>query len=397
MTTDSFEFCPRCAERNPQGAERCSACGTRMDAVLGSSRNRPLLWKWIGIYAGGMALLLALVQNVPLINLLFLPLDVPETEHDAIVVHGGLYTMATVLLLFVIGGVVVGALARRSILRELAVGGLLVTLAQWGLWIAKANGNVKVLFTAPLVFWNGSSMMYMPPALGLISTSLLGLLLAVAAARAGQALYERMTRKAACDACGEEHDLPAPKACPNCGEPIRERGGVDWRWAAPGVALTLVLFFVVVRLLGPTLSFYWPCTVADPTAACKAGIAAYNATAGETEMYYWRDAAAIVVLHPWKYLLFTAPLFALAPLVITARAQRSRNRTVGVVILLSWLGATAVALFGLGFAQFESVVVLSLRLHLIAGVPWCLAGAIGMMVGRKLARPVSLEQEFGLA
>jgi hypothetical protein len=41
--------------------------------------------------------------------------------------------------------------------------------------------------------------------------------------------------------------------------------------------------------------------------------------------------------------------------------------------------------------------VLSLRLHLIAGAPWCLAGALGMMIGKKLARPVSLEQEFGLA
>jgi len=368
-----------------------------MDALSGS-RNRPLLWKWIGIYAGGLTLLLALVENVPIVNLLFLPLDVPETEHGAIVVHGGLFTMASVLILFGIAGVIVGALARRSILRELAVGGLLVALAQWGLWIAKAHGNVKPLFTAPLVFWSGSSMMYMPPALGLIATTLFGILIGVAAARGGQALYERMTSRAACDACGAEHALAAaPKACPECGEPMATRGGIDWRWAAPAVALTLVAFFVFVRFLGPSLSFYWPCSVADPTAACKAGISAYNAAGFDTEMYYWRDAAAIVILHPWKYLALTAPLFALAPLVIAARCTRSRNRTAGMVILLSWLGATAVALFGLGFAQFESVVVLSLRLHLIAGAPWCLAGALGMMIGKKLARPVSLEQEFGLA
>src|SRR5262249_24480003 len=146
MTTDSFEFCPRCAERNPSSAERCHACGTRMDALSGSG-NRPLLWKWIGMYAGGLTLLLALFENIPFVNLLFLPLDVPETEHGAIVVHGGLSTMASLLILFGIAGVIVGALARRSILRELAVGGLLVALAQWGLWIAKAHGNVKPLFT----------------------------------------------------------------------------------------------------------------------------------------------------------------------------------------------------------------------------------------------------------
>jgi hypothetical protein len=371
-----------------------------MDALVGGAAPvRPLSRQWIAIFAGSTFGLLLAIQVTPIIQLFLFPL---EFHSELLLVRGGALTVVPFLFAFPLAGGLVAGLSRRNISRELWLGAALVALGQWGFWIARAAaaGDIKQLFVSPLVFSTG---LYLPAFLGLVLPCLLGILLAPVGGRAGAWIAEQMTGARACDDCQKTYALDGkPLACPHCGSPITVKPAVDWRFAGPSVAATLLLFFLLVRMGGPALGFYWRCDFKSPDGECRAGVAAYNASQSN-EMYYWRAPKQLggekvpgIILHPWKYIGVTAPLFALAPFFIAARCRRSRKRTIGVSLLTAWLGATAIALFALGFGEFDSVVVISLRLHLLAGAPWCLAGAAGMALGKKLAPKQSLEEEFGL-
>ena len=103
-----------------------------------------------------------------------------------------------------------------------------------------------------------------------------------------------------------------------------------------------------------------------------------------------------VILDPTRYVLVPAVLFAFGPFVVSWRARRGRRSTPYWAALLAWPAAAFAALVFLGFAQFDSVTVLSVRLHLLAGVPWCLAGVLGAWLGGKLGPEVDFAEELGI-
>jgi hypothetical protein len=407
-------YCVVCGQENPGDAERCMACGSRIDAAVtpdAPTVGQPLRWRWVGLFVGGMSLLLLAVSFLPLVRLLFLPLRFPgplealttlsPAFRPPIVVEGGPITLVPLFGLYVVGGIVLGAVARTRIYREMAVAGLVMALVQWTIWALLAKGQVTLLFTSPVVFSSGNTLFQMPPALFLLLVNLLCLGLGVGFARLGVWLTERITGEATCYVCEKSFSIrpKRPLACPGCGTPDVHRG-VNWLWAGPAVGATVVVFFVVVRLLGPPLGFYWRCDFNQLSPSCREGVQAFNAEAysGDSEMYAWKerpiqpgDPYPGVILHAWKYVLYTAPLFLFPALVVAWGCRRSRLRTAAVTILLSWVGASATALLALGFGQFEGAFIVSLRLHLLAALPWALVSGVGLAIGRKLSRDTGLD------
>src|SRR5579862_955280 len=115
--TPSFEYCPSCAAENPPRAERCQACGTRMDAPIGggASRTRPMQWKWVGLFAGPALALLILLEMTPFINLFFFPVRATES---AVIVSGSLITVLEFLFVFALCGGIVATVSHRRVTRE---------------------------------------------------------------------------------------------------------------------------------------------------------------------------------------------------------------------------------------------------------------------------------------
>ncbi|MCC6747144.1 MAG: hypothetical protein IT371_05755 [Deltaproteobacteria bacterium] len=403
-------FCPTCGVQNLEGVPRCTSCGSALGRDLdldAATSAQPLRWRWTGIYVGGLALLLAAVTFTPFVKQLFLPLEFPSAETVElmrsaglrsavpILLKGGPLTILSLIALFMLAGVALGAVAHRRIYRELAVGGAAVVLFQWVLWIAAARGQVGVLFGSPLSMVSEGAVMHLPAPMFLVTVNILCLLAGVGFARLGVHLAEQLTEEAHCGACDATYRITPkrPLACPGCGVP-EQRRSVDWTWAAPAVGGTLVLFFLLVRLGGPPLGFYWRCDFDHPSASCKTGIDTFNRAQWERSdaYFYWHTAPKHpggahpgVILHNLKYVGFSAPLFLLAPFLLSWRGRRARARTAVAALLGSWAGATLVAMSLLGFAQFEGIFLVSLRLHLLAAVPWGVAGLFGIWLGRKLS------------
>jgi hypothetical protein len=368
--------------------------------------RRPLLWRWCGIYVAATAVLLTLLETTPIVSRAFLPVELLGSGLAAkplLLVHGGLWTLASVLLIFLLCGGLVGGLARRWLFRELIIGGLLVALVQWGLWTLRVHGEVGALASGALVFAGSSGEFWMPPLLGLLMINLLGMATTLVAAAASRRAVQLATGQTLCEACERPFRIIAGStlACPACGEPVvADRRAVRWGYVGAAASGTAVVFALFVALAGPALGFYWRCDFAAPDAACQRGIRAHDRS---DEMYFWRAARSRdgdpipgSIVHPWKYIGFCAPLFALAPFLLAARLRRGRARSAQLAALLAWPAATMAAMAALGFAQLESVIVLSLRLHLLAGFAWGAAGALGCWLGGRFARDVGLDEELGI-
>jgi hypothetical protein len=154
-----------------------------------------------------------------------------------------------------------------------------------------------------------------------------------------------------------------------------------------------------VRLGGPALKFYWSCDFDHPTEMCQGGMDRVNASK-PGDYYYWQqrqeDATPGVILDAFKYVMFTLPLFLLGPLALALTNRRGRGATAAWAALLAWPAVMVGAFVFLGFGQFDSVVVLALRLHLLGGVPWVLAGLAGAWLGKKFGPQVDLAEELGI-
>ena len=126
MTFDMPEtqYCGVCGHENVADEERCASCGTLLTSEFNadsSTEGRPIQWRWVEIFFGGMSALLAMVTFVPLVNLVFMHL---RFSHSVIVLPGGMITVLPLLMLFVLGGAIMGVVANRAIYREIAIGSL---------------------------------------------------------------------------------------------------------------------------------------------------------------------------------------------------------------------------------------------------------------------------------
>jgi hypothetical protein len=339
-------------------------------------------WKWFGVFVGATTVLLAL-QLLPAFHSHFLKMweqqDFDENGH--LVVHlvasGGLFTLIEPVLLWVIPAVIIGSLSRRPLRRELVLGSLIGIFVQWVVWMIRVDGHAHLVITSSITLETSSGWMVLPPFFGLLIVNTLALLACKASVATTRSIAARVRR-----------------------EPRSEDQRKTTRWdrVIMSVLGTAVLFVVFVRFVGPSLHFYWQCDFHNPSAACRAGIDSYQSN--PTDFYFWRDARGEatpgVILNSVKYVLLTGALFLIGPLVIALTTRRGRGVTAAWAAFLAWPAAVLASMIFLGFGQFDSVILLSLRLHLLAGFPWLAVGLIGAWAGTKLGPSLDLAEELGI-
>ena len=399
------QFCGLCGHENLASEEKCAACGTLLSSefdIDSGTQGRPIQWRWVEIFLGTMTGLLLFVTFVPVVNQVFMYLAFPRWRPEldafspnAIVLPHGMVSVVPMLLIFVVGGAVMGVVANRAIYREMAIGSIAAVMVLWFLWFVRSGWQIKAL-GLPIIAISDSVSIHLPPVLFLLTINIACMLLAAGSCRLAVMLTELVVGRSNCYTCGKTFSIKPrrPLACPACGTPQRSRG-INWVWAGPTLSATLLIFFLSVTFLGPRLSFYWRCDFKNFSEACREGVQRYNEDS--STMYYWtgdtddKGRKPGVIMDSYRYIGLMAPLFFVGPFIIAWRCRRSRFRTAGVTILSNWVGATMVAMLGLGFSQFEGVFMLSLRLHMIAGVFWCIAGAVGLGIGNKLAPNMELD------
>jgi hypothetical protein len=320
---------------------------------------------------------------------------------------GSMITLLWTLIAFAALSLGTGAIAARRVTREVAVGSVLTVAVQWVFWIAMLGGSAMMLFTEPLHVESEGALLKMPPTLFLLTVGVLIVLASSGGARLGVWIREIVTRKTVCAHCGRTRSLRSDRSsvCPSCktSAPVSR---VRWSLVAPATGATLLAFFLVVSLVGPKLGFYYQCDFNEISSECKEGLATYREAAEDESksVIIWREAGQSrkdrgsgVVLHQWKYVGYLSLLFLFAPFLVAWKTTRAPLPSAGATILLCWLGATLVAMIFLGFAQFEGVFMVSLRLHVLAGIPWCVAGAVGALFGNRLSADrmmAELEEEL---
>lgn len=314
---------------------------------------------------------------------------------QVLVTKGGMLSVLWLFCLFGLVGLAVGAAARRKIHKEVVVAGVAAIVLQLALWTIGAGGKVMLVLTGWVWIEGGTALIKMLPGLFVFTVVTLMVLSAVVCAGLGTTVVEQITKNAFCDTCAQGFSIKPkrPEVCPTCGT-RQARGRIRWAWVAPAVAATLLMFGLTVRLLGPSLSFYWSCDFAKPSASCKKAIHIFNRARysgkKDTGLRVWwkqdekRKTMRGVILHQWKYIGFMAILFFFAPFVVAWRCRRAGLATAGVTLVLNWVGATITALTALDFGQFEGIFLIALRMHVIAGIVWCIAGLAGAFIGQKL-------------
>lgn len=449
-------FCPHCGKENPDGEDRCLVCGGSLSAQAGSGpvHVRPVLWAWAGIAFAAMAGLLGVTTFVSGVKDRFFTVRVADRLHvienltkgqldeirqamtdstvgdmvelsrgrvaaridgrpviletrPVLVAKGGMVSVLYLFGLFALIGLAAGAAARRRINKEVGIAGAMALVVQWIFWIIAADWKATLVFTSWVWVEGGSTLMKMLPGIFLVMVSLVSILAAVTFASLGTTLTELIRGLAVCDDCSKPYSIKPsrPAVCPACGTPLKA-GRIRWSWAAPAVAATLLVFGLSVYALGPRLKFYWSCNFTSPSESCKNAIETYNEARrsdGKSSGFnVWskhdRKSNKVegVILHQWKYIGYMTLLFFFAPLIVAWRCRKQALPTAGVTLVLNWVGAALVALTALGFGQFEAVVMVALRMHVIAGVPWCIAGLVGALIGQKLGSsglPDDLEDE----
>lgn len=398
------QFCEVCGHENLTTDDRCNSCGTLMSSEYStesSTEGRPIQWRWVGLFLGVMAFALAVVTFVPVVNQLFMYIAFPKWKEylqafspPAMVLPHGMVSVVPLMLLYVVGGLLMGFIANRAIYREMALGSIASVMVMWLIWFVRSGFEIKVL-ALPVVAIGDAVSIHLPPVMFLLTINIACMLLAAGSCRVAVMLAEKLVGRTNCYTCGKSYSIKPkrPLACPGCGTAQLARG-MSFAWAAPTVVVTLLLFFLTVSFLGPKAKFYYRCEFTKLSDVCRGGLERYYEK--RDSMYLWRsdkddNTQPGVIMDPYRYVGLLVPLFFLGPFVISWRCRRSRFKTAGVTILTNWIGATMVAMIGLGFAQFEGVFMLSLRLHMVAGMVWCVTGAIGLFIGSKLAPNMELD------
>jgi hypothetical protein len=308
------------------------------------------------------------------------------------------------VLLFAVGAGIVGGLARRRIIREIFFAGIIISLVQLFFWILQSDGGFKMALTSPVYIESTTSLTVMPPSLMFVMVAILCLLVGMAFASVGKMVGQQITGQMVCYSCDRVFPIQAkgPRKCPSCGTSELE-SRINWSWVGLGVTSTICLFYIFIRFLGAPLGFYWMCDYANPSESCREGHAVLEKAEIEqsSSVYHWRKMdpdedkkGEGVIIHSWKYMLFPSVIFFIAPFLMALLSRKSNLMTPGMAVFLNWIGATFVAFLFLGFAKFEGVFMVSMRLHLLAVFPWCIAGLVGALLGQRLSsRRVVLEEE----
>jgi len=429
----STTFCPACGEENPREASACGTCGASLDPEQQDAlaRRRPSFrWAAAGACLGLVLAPLLLAHLVgPLQRLAFRPtVEVhlrngpPFSDEDrstlqdlaaadsrpfddvlllfgggelarSPVVRGSLARLLWPALFFLAGGAATALIFRRRVHREVALAAAVLLLAQAALWLQAMDGRFAML-ARPLFVVSSTGVYQLPCGLFLLLAQLLFFGAAITGAAAGATGVELATRRATCVFCGGRFPArPLPPACPHCHAIVR-RGRVRWRWVLVGTTGTALLFSLLLGLGGPGLRFYDRCPLDKLSATCQ--VARRALSSGDPGGTSWRAFATsrepgrgrkpeIVVLHSWKYAGWLALAFVPAPLLLAWRLRSGALPTAGMSIAVGWLASTAAALAFFGLASFEGAFMVSLRLHLLAMLLWGPAGAIGALLGTRLA------------
>ncbi|MCD6498868.1 MAG: hypothetical protein J7M25_11295 [Deltaproteobacteria bacterium] len=296
----------------------------------------------------------------------------------------------TAVLLF-LAGLGLGALSRRKMAKEVVVASAFVMLGMLGTWAVRAGG--AKLLTAPLFILSNGVLVRSPPALFVLLVGTLILLLPAGGTMAGHGLVKIMTGQETCPSCGERYLVvpDPPTVCPACGADLTFVGRFRWGLVVPAILLTQVVYVGAVRWGGSAAGFYYRCDFSKPSDRCLDGVAmAREASKKDSHaVLVWRSTnkqhhSVGVVLHQWKYIGFLSILFLFGPLVVAWRGKSKGLASAGLTLVLNWVGAFILAMTVLGFGQFEGVVLLAIRIHVVAGLLWCLAGAIGAVIGHRL-------------
>jgi len=296
----------------------------------------------------------------------------------------------TGMLMFVVG-LGLGALSRRRLAKEVVVASALVMVGVLVTWAVRVGGS-RVL-TAPLFVLSNGVLVHSPPALFVLLVATLMLLLPPGGAMAGHGLVKIATGQETCPSCGERYSIvpDPPTVCPACGTDLTFVGRFRWGLIVPAIVATQLVYVGAVRWGGSPAGFYYRCDFSKPSDQCLDGVAmARDAAKRDSHsVLVWRSTnkqhhSVGVVLHQWKYIGFLSILFLFGPLVVAWRGKSKGLASAGLTLVLNWVGAFIVAMTVLGFGQFEGVVLLAIRIHIVAGLVWCLAGAIGAVIGHKL-------------
>jgi hypothetical protein len=409
---EQAEFCGICGAQNPSGSERCQQCGGLI-AFEGRQAIVPLAWRWVLVLAGALALMMVVVHITPIIKAFYLQLSAPSRDvvllwgrsfKLSIFARGGLVSLGLTFALFFIAGTVVAAIAKRHLLREAAISGVIASLVLWVVWAIQLDGKIGMLLSTRinLMSHGGQLLLQLPGLMFLITINILATLFAVLGARLGQGLAEKMTSEGTCMSCGDVYKLSPkrPLACAACGMPLR-RGHIAWGWIGGTVSALLLVYVLLVSIGGPRLSFYWQCDFAKPTESCKTGAKKYREArfSGNSSYFYWRQRRAGGhypggILHRWKYVGIVAPLFFFVGLIVAWKGGKGRLRSAALAVVIAWVAVTLTAFFALGFAQFSHVFLMSLQLHMIGGIGWCVLGMFGLAIGQRLGRGNELEVGF---
>lgn len=290
--------------------------------------------------------------------------------------------------------------ARRPVTAALSAGAGLAMLLHWVISLAVVGLPARDALPVDSLSWplyikSSGVMVQSDLVIVSLGTIFLSILLAGAAAGTANLLVARFSGRRRCPSCGATFRVQgaAPLYCPACGANL-VTGRVRWDLAAPAVLATLIVFYLFVLLVGPTLDFYHHCSGTNLRESCKEGLTLVRQARHHRNSWvtlWWQHdpehpaRSRMMVVHSAKYVLWSAWIFLLGPLFVAWKGKMRGMATAGATIVLSWLGATLIALFFLDFGMFEGSVLISLKIHVAAGVVWALVGLLGAVIGSRLS------------
>lgn len=318
-------------------------------------------------------------------------------------------------LWFLLIGLIGAAAFRRRIGRELGMAVFLAVLLQVVFWLRMCGFSLSSAFGSQLLIVKGDffkgdfvSTIAAPSAFFFFCLAIIQFVGAQAAAALVTAVVERVAKKESCLHCNEAYpNNPTPPACPHCRVMIR-RPTFQWSWVFVVALATAWLFSLGLKYGGAPLKFYYYCAESkskELSATCKDAIALYNEAVRKDSEYMagrrrvadvpyqlfiersrtgadWRRS--FVMVHPWKYIGFLAPLFMIGPFLLGWRLRSGSLQSAGASIPINWLAATVVAFLFFGFAGYEGAFVAAMRMHMLALLGWGVAGFVGALVGYRV-------------
>ncbi|MCA9519531.1 MAG: zinc ribbon domain-containing protein [Myxococcales bacterium] len=304
---------------------------------------------------------------------------------------------------------------RRRIGRELGLAVFFSVILQAVFWLRMSGFSVGSAFGSQLMIIKGDflkgdfvSTIAAPSLFFVFCVAIMQFVAAQSMSALATAVIERVRRKDNCLHCGEDYpNNPTPPACPHCRVMVRQPT-YQWSWVFVVALATAWLFSLGLKYGGSPLKFYYHCAESKQTklsATCQEAIGLYNTSVRADKEYMagrrkradvpyhlfigrskqgdsWKRS--FVLVHPWKYIAFLAPLFMIGPFLLGWRLRGGALQSAGLAIPVNWLAATIVAFLFFGFAGYEGAFVAAMRMHMLALLGWGVAGFVGALIGYRL-------------